>query len=65
MQLQTIQSLHNSMAKDLAQCSCNFERGMVKAITGKEIRELAVSIAKVRKLTNFEHFVACSYGYKG
>lgn len=65
MQPQIIQTLHNSMAKDLALCTCDFERGMVKAITGKQIRELAIQIATKRKLTNFENFVASSYGYRG
>ena len=36
----TVAQLEREMIKDLALCQSDFERGMVRAICGKEIRNL-------------------------
>ena len=53
------------MQIDLTQCNNAFERSMVKAIAGKEIREKAEQWSKERKLTPMEVAIAKEFGYKG
>ena len=59
-----IKQLHNAMLEDLALCHTAFERGMMRAIAGKELRERAAEIAATRKLTPGEIAIAESYGYR-
>lgn len=59
-----IKQLHNAMQSDLALCHTAFERGMVRTIAGKELRERAAEIAASRKLTPGEIAIAESYGYR-
>lgn len=59
----TVTQLYRVMQDDLAMCHNSFERGMVKAICGKEIREFAESLD--RKLTPVELAIAQEFGYKG
>ena len=59
-----IKQLHNAMQSDLALCHTAFERGMMLAIAGKELRERAAEIAATRKLTPGEIAIAESYGYR-
>lgn len=49
-----IRQLHEMLLEDLKQCHTDFERSMVKAIGGKEIREKAKEFALQRKLTPVE-----------
>lgn len=65
MQAWTIKQLQEALTKDLQSCNTQFERSMVKAIGGKEIRAKAVEFARVRKLTPIELAIAQSYGYEG
>jgi hypothetical protein len=65
MQAWTIKQLYEAMQNDLTMCHTNFERSMVKAISGKEIREKATEWAKQRKLTPMEVAIAQEFGYKG
>ena len=60
----TIKQLAEAMERDLAACQSEFERGMVRAIAGKEIRERARQWAAVRKLTPAEVAIASAYGYR-
>lgn len=60
-----IKQLQDAMIEDLQQCNNAFERSMVKAIGGREIREKAEQWAKERKLTATEVAIAREYGYKG
>jgi predicted acetyltransferase len=59
-----IKQLQSAMLADLALCHSAFERGMVRAITGKELRERAAEIAATRQLTPGEIAIAESYGYR-
>ena len=59
----TVTQLYHAMQEDLAMCNDSFERGNVKAICGKEIREFAESLD--RKLTPGELAIAQSFGYRG
>ena len=59
----TIHQLNDAMTESLKMCHTDFERGMVKAIGGKEIREKAIEWAKVRKLAPGEIAIASQYGY--
>lgn len=65
LQAWNIKQLQAAMADDLQQCNNAFERSMVKAIGGREIREKAEQLAKERKLTPVEVAIAREYGYKG
>ena len=60
-----IKQLYEAMQNDLQACHTAFERGMVKAVCGKEIREKAVEFSKTRKLTPMEVAIAQGFGYKG
>jgi hypothetical protein len=60
-----IKQLKEAMLKDLQSCNTDFERSMVKAIGGREIREKAIEFAKVRKLTPGEVAIASEFGYRG
>ena len=65
LQAWNIKQLQDAMADDLQQCNNAFERSMVKAIGGREIREKAEEWVKERKLTPAEVAIAMEYGYKG
>jgi hypothetical protein len=58
----TITKLYNAMQKDLLLCGSDFERSMVRAICGPEIRLLAAS--KTTPLSDNELQIAKSFGYK-
>jgi hypothetical protein len=64
MNLWNLQQLQSAIQADLALCHSAFERGMVRAIAGKELRERAAEIAASRKLTPGEIAIAESYGYR-
>lgn len=64
MNERNLKQLADAMARDLAQCRTAFERGMVRAIGGKEIRERAEQIASIRKLTPGEIAIASQYGFR-
>lgn len=64
MQNWTIKQLQESMQRDLLSCNSDFERSMVKAIGGKEIREKAIEWSTIRKLTPAEVAIASQYGYR-
>lgn len=64
MQAWTIKQLYEAMQRDLTQCNNAFERSMVKAIGGKEIRERAEQWSKERKLTPMEVAIAKEFGYR-
>ena len=64
MQTWTIKQLKEQLIKDLAMCQTNHEQIMVKAISGKEIREKAIEWAKTRALTPAEIAIASEFGYK-
>ena len=64
MQAWNIKQLYEAMQDDLTQCNNAFERSMVKAISGKEIREKAEKWSKERKLTPMEVAIAKEFGYK-
>jgi hypothetical protein len=64
MQAWNIKQLKEKMLEDLMQCHSDFERSMVKAIAGKEIRESAIEFSKIRKLTPSEIAIASEYGFK-
>lgn len=61
----TIKQLKEALERDLSMCQTSHERIMVKAISGKHIRESAIEWAKTRKLTPMEVAVAQEYGYQG
>ena len=61
----TVHQLKEKLNNDLLACNTNFERSMVVAIAGKEIREFAEQLAAIRKLTPGEIAIASEYGYKG
>ena len=65
MQSWNIKQLHEAMQSDIQQCNNAFERSMVKAIGGKEIREKAEQWSKERKLTPMEVAIAAEFGYNG
>ena len=60
----TIHTLHAALVHDLTLCHTAHEKIMVKAIGGKEIRELAEKTAQARPLTQAETRTAMQYGYK-
>jgi hypothetical protein len=64
MQNWTIKQLKEKLIEDLTLCQTNHERIMVKAISGKEIREKAIEWSKIRKLTPIEVAIASEYGFK-
>lgn len=64
MQAWNIKQLYVAMQNDLQQCNNAFERSMIKAIGGKEIREKAKQWSKERKLTPMEVTIAKEFGYK-
>lgn len=59
----TISQLKMAMLDDLAMCHTDFERSIVKAIAGKEIRDLAYQLASIRKLNPCEVAIASEFGY--
>jgi hypothetical protein len=59
-----IKQLKERMDGDLAMCHSQFERNMVKAISGKEIRELAEQISATRRLTPGETAIAQEFGFR-
>ena len=65
MKNQTIKSLYESIKIDLMACNSDFERSMVKAITGKQIRELAIDLMGKGKLTSSDASIAGMFGFKG
>ena len=65
MQAWNIKQLYEAMQSDIQQCNNAFERSMVKAIGGREIREKAEQWSKERKLTPIEVAIAKEFGYKG
>ena len=65
MKTWNIEKLQEKLKEDLNLCTTNHEKIMVKAIGGKEIREFAIELAKSRKLTTREIFIASNYGFKG
>lgn len=65
MKTWTIKQLKDQLIKDLALCQTSHEQIMVKAISGKEIREKAIEWAKTRKLTPAEIAIAQEFGYQG
>ena len=65
MQSWNIKQLYEALQKDLQACNNAFERSMVNAIGGKEIREKAEEFSKNRKLTPIEVAIAQRFGYKG
>lgn len=60
----SVRQLKEKLNNDLSACNTNFERSMVVAIGGKEIREFAEQLAAIRKLTPGEIAIASKYGYK-
>ena len=64
MQAWNIKQLAEAINNDYAACHSDFERSMVKAIGGKEIRENATRFAATRKLTPAELAIAEQYGYR-
>jgi len=64
MQTWNLKQMQSAIQADLALCHSAFERGMVRAIAGKELRERAAEIAASRKLTPGEIAIAESYGYR-
>ena len=60
----TIKQLQEKLLSDLTICHTDFERSMVKAIGGQEIRLKAQEWALKRKLTPFEVAIAEQYGYR-
>lgn len=60
----TIKQLKEALDNDLLSCHTDFERSMVKAIGGREIREKAQLWAQSRKLTPAELAIAESFGYR-
>ena len=62
LQAWNIKQLQVAIVDDLQQCNNAFERSMVKAIGGREIREKAEQWAKERKLTQIEVAIAREYG---
>lgn len=59
-----LRDLETSLRDDLAACHTDFERQMVRAIGGKEIREAAERFAATRRLTPGERAIAESHGYR-
>jgi hypothetical protein len=64
MQAWNLKQMQSAIQADLALCHSAFERGMVRAIAGKELREQAAEIAASRKLTPGEIAIAENYGYR-
>ena len=64
MKAWSIRHLQEKLQQDLLLCNSDFERSMVKAIGGKEIRETAYKYAAERKLTPCEFAIASQYGYR-
>lgn len=65
MEAWNIKQLKEALNNSLLLCNTEFERGMVKAIAGKEIREKAIEWSKTRKLTPGEIAIASEFGYRG
>ena len=64
MQAWNIKQLYATLQLNLKQCNNAFERSMVKAIGGREIRERVEQWSKERKLTPLEIAIAKEFGYK-
>lgn len=64
MQAWNIKQLNDKRIEALGLCNNAFERSMVNAIAGKEIREAAENFASVRKLTPAEVAIAEQFGYR-
>lgn len=60
----TIQDLYNGLRDGFAACNNAFERGMLRAVVGREIRELAENTAKTRQLAVTEIKIASEFGYR-
>lgn len=56
-----LKQLHEVLQKDLLSCNSSFERSMVLAIGGKEIREKALEFKAERKLTPIEEAILLKY----
>ena len=65
MKAWNIKQLYEALQNDLQECNNVFERSMVNAIGGKEIRDKAEEFSKNRKLTPVEVAIAQRFGYKG
>ena len=65
MKAWNIKQLQQKLSEDMAQCNNAFERSMVLAIAGRDIREKAEEFSSSRKLTPGEIAIAEQYGYKG
>lgn len=63
MKAWNLKQLEDAIQEDLKLCRNDFEKSMVKAISGKEIREKAIEFSKTRKLTPFEIAIAEKYGF--
>lgn len=61
LQAWNIKQLHEALLNDLKQCHSDFERSMVRAIGGKEIKEKAKEFAQTRKLTPVEQAILAQY----
>ena len=59
-----VQALKLRMIKDLECCNNDFERSMVRAIGGREIRELAESLASQGRLTPGGEAIAGEFGFR-
>ena len=60
----TIKQLQKLINNDLQSCHTSHERMMIRALSGKEIREAAIAFAQTRKLTPGEIAIASQYGYR-
>ncbi len=60
----TISGIYHALAKDLAMCATDFERGMVRAVVGPEIRRIAESLRRSGKLTEHEARIAAEFGFR-
>ena len=60
----TITQLKLALNKDLNDCASAFERGMIKAVSGREIRNLADKLSLTRKLTPGEQAIAAEFGWR-
>ena len=61
LQAWNLKQLHEQLQKDLLLCHTDFERSMVRAIGGKEIREKALQFKAERKLTPIEESILQMY----
>lgn len=64
MKAWNIKQMEEALQNDLLSCNSDLERSMVKAISGKEIREKAQEWSQERRLTTCEIAIASKYGYR-